>query len=212
MLIILLVYNSLFTAGMPVFETAIQRSISRVKDVTLVGNLIHSGILVSIPEGSLSPEEEVDLLIRPCSSGPFELPAGYEPASPAYLITTTRNVKFCKDLTIKIHHYASLESQEDCDQMVFLSAEQIPVNGKSGPVYVFEEIEQSKGKFNANSEIGEIALRHFSLLKIARKVKGIINNYSVQGVRDQAVHNWAGFMFTQAHSTMQLFILVYFFC
>lgn len=52
-----------------------------------------AGVSVSIPEGALKEEDSTDLLIHPCFSGPFELPAGYESASPAYLIQPSRRVE-----------------------------------------------------------------------------------------------------------------------
>ena len=143
--------------------------------ITSQGATIHSphtGISLSIPEQALgSSERGVDLLIHPCFSGPFELPAGYESVSPAYLIQPSRRVNFHKDATLQIHHYASLRSDEDCEEMVFLSASLTPQYQESKPVYIFEEIKQSKGSFRPNSQVGEIKLRHYCLKKIARKRK-----------------------------------------
>ena len=130
----------------------------------------HTGISLSIPEQALSStEKDVDLLIHPCFSGPFELPAGYESTSPAYLIQPSRSVKIERDVTLQIHHYASLQSEEDCAEMTFLSGSPTPRYRDSKPVYVFKEIKLCKGIFKPNSQIGEIALRHFCFMTIARK-------------------------------------------
>ena len=149
---------------MPINEhiTSTETSIRRLEDV---------GISVFIPENSLSIEEEfLDLSIHPCFSGPFELPDGYKSASPTYLITHSRRVTFSKDATVRMHHYACLKSEEDCEDMVFLSASSTPVYRESGPpIYVFRMIQGAKGIFKPGNQVGKISLRHFCLLKIGKR-------------------------------------------
>ena len=133
----------------------------------------HTGISLSIPEQALSStEKDVDLLIHPCLNGPFQLPAGYESASPAYLIQPSSSVKFHRGAILRIHHYASLQSEEDCEEMAFLSATPTPQYRQSKPVYIFEEIKHRQGSFRPNSQVGEIRLQHFCLIKVGRKRKG----------------------------------------
>ena len=136
------------------------------------------GISISVPEDSLSSaEESLDLHVRACFHGPFRLPKGYRSASPAYLITVSRKVDFQKDITIRIHHHACLESEEDCANMSFLSASSTPEYGESScPVYTFRKVHGSKMKFTPGEHVGEISLRHFSFIKAAiwkrKKVEG----------------------------------------
>ncbi len=125
------------------------------------------GISLCAPQYSLSSKEAV-VHIRPCFSGPFELPDGYESASPAYLILHNK-MHFQKDIIIRIHHYANLQSEEDCEDMAFLSASSTPEYRNLHPVYTFKEIRGSKGVFKPGNQIGEVALRHFCLVKAARK-------------------------------------------
>ena len=125
------------------------------------------GIRLSIPDNSV--EESLTLLIFPCLRGPFHLPEDYVSASPAYLIKCNRKVNFQKDVTLRIHHYAHLESTSDCDDMVFLSASSTPEKWKDGPVYTFKEIEEAKGIFEPDDHVGEIMLRHFCIVKLGRK-------------------------------------------
>ena len=133
----------------------------------------HTGISLSIPEQALSStEKDVDFLIHPCFNGPFELPAGYESASPAYLIQPSSRVEFHRDATLRIHHYASLQSEEDCEEMSFLSASATPQYRQSKPVYIFEEIKRRQGSFRPNSHVGEITLQHFCFTKVGKKRKG----------------------------------------
>ena len=140
--------------------------------ITSRGTSIHLpdiGIALSIPEQAMSSTDDgVDLLIRPCYTGPFEMPTGYESASPTYLIQPSRKVNIQKDVTLEIHHHASLGSEDDCKEMAFLSASSIQ---QSSPVYVFKEITQSTGIFHPHIQVGKIAIRHFCFMKIAKRSK-----------------------------------------
>ena len=134
----------------------------------LINQLDDAGISVSVPENTLSSLQlSAELTIRPCFSGPFELPDQYEPVSPAYLICHG-NMDFQKDITIRMHHYANLQSEEDCEDMVFLSASSTPEYRDSRPVYVFKEIE-TKGIFYPGNQVGEISLRHFCFSMIGKR-------------------------------------------
>lgn len=128
-----------------------------------------TGVCVTIPEHSLGKDETVDLLIHPCFSGPFELPAGYKSASPAYLIHPSRKVSFLKPVTIQIHHYTSLLNEEDCEEMDFFSSPPTPRYRNDIPVYTFRHARKCKGKFRTKSQMGEIQLKHFCVIKIGRK-------------------------------------------
>ena len=150
--------------GLVLDQVTIPQKDITCKEVVLEG----VGICVSIPEDSLSPmEDPLTLQIYPCFTGPFQLPDDCESASPAYLIKPSRRVEFKKYVRVEIHHYACLESEEDCDDMVFLSASATPEFRESGPVYVFKEIK--KGVFQPGYQVGEIALRHFCLVKVAKR-------------------------------------------
>ena len=131
----------------------------------LICGLVDKGISVFIPENSLSiKEESLDLSIHPCFGGPFELPDGYESASPTYLITHNKRVTFSKDVTVRMHHYSCLKSDEDYEDMVFLSASSTPVYRESeSPIYIFRKIQGAKGIFKPGDQVGEISLRHFCL-------------------------------------------------
>ena len=127
------------------------------------------GICIDIPAQSLSYEDPVSLVVLPCFSGPFELPYGYESASPAYLILPSRKVTFIKDITLTIHHYTELTSEEDCEEMEFFSANLTPQYEYERPLYTFKHTWGSKGKFKINSQLGEIQLNHFCAIKTGRK-------------------------------------------
>ena len=154
--------------GINFFETIVKKTIN--SSGAQISNLVDIGICISIPEGALKPEEEpLDLVICPCFSGHFELPLDYESASPAFLIHPSRRVDIQKEVTVKIHHHASLQSEEDCEDMVFLSASSTPEYRESHPVYTFKKICGTKTAFRPGDQVGEIALRHFCLIKSAKR-------------------------------------------
>ena len=159
------------------YGSPIQESVTPAGATILSEN---TGISLSIPEHSLSHGEEIDLLIHPCLSGPFELPRGYESASPAYLIQPSRRVNLQRDVTLDIHHYANLVNEKDCHEMVFLSASTTPQFRQSRPVYVFKEIKRTKAIFTPNSQVGQIRGSHFCFIKIARRRR---KRSSIEGKR-----------------------------
>ena len=136
-----------------------------------LSHLEDAGIAVSVPEQALSASEEpLELSVHPCFTGPFKLPEGYESASPAYLIQHSTKADFQKNVTLQIQHYARLQNEDDCDKMIFFSANSTPecVDGSS-PVYTFKEIKSAKGVFRSGDQQAEIALRHFCIVKAGMK-------------------------------------------
>ena len=136
-------------------------------------NLEDVGISITFPENSLpSTDPPLEITIQPCFSGPFEMPDGIESVSPAYIIKYSRKITFLKDVILKIRHYANLQTKEDCENMVFLSASSTPEYRGSSPVYVFKEITGTKGLFRPRQEkpLGEIQLKHFSIIAIGIKL------------------------------------------
>ena len=134
-------------------------------------NLEDVGISLSIPEDALpSTDPPLEVRIRPCFSGPWEVPENLEPVSPAYIVEPSREVVFRKEVLVKIRHHANLETEEDCEGMVFLSASTTPQYRDGRPVYVFQEIAGAKGSFRPKEKqpAGEIALKTFCILGIFR--------------------------------------------
>ena len=74
-----------------------------------------------IPPGAVPEGRQLDLTVWPCSSGPFHPPDGYELASPVFLISPSFD--FSREIT---RHFLKLESEEDSERMVFLSAHPSP--------------------------------------------------------------------------------------
>ena len=128
------------------------------------------GVSISIPEDSTRKEQSLDLATG--FSGVYEMPNGVQSVSPAYLIKTTEEVTFRKDVDVTLQHNANLETMEDCKEMIFLGANLTPTqrDSDSNPVYKFEEIKGSPVEFSPGKMHGGITLsRLFSLFKIGRK-------------------------------------------
>ena len=130
------------------------------------------GISLSIPENAVSTSESsIQLEVQPCFSGPFDVPPDIELVSPAYIVKPSTEVPFKKEVQMNIRHHANLESEEDCEDMVFLSASTTPTYRGDSLVYKFREIKEEKGFFQSREEqpVGQIALKHFCILALGKR-------------------------------------------
>ena len=126
------------------------------------------GVEFRIPPGAVPEGESLDLSVWPCCSGPFQLPDGYELASPMFLISPS--FKFADEITIKMEHFVRLEDEECCDEMVFLSAPTTPQSTSDSdkePNYPCRVL--GKGIFVPGWKWGKIALTHFCFSGIGRR-------------------------------------------
>ena len=124
------------------------------------------GIEFDIPPGAVPIGRQVDLSVWPCSAGPFQLPEGYKLASPVFLIL--HSFQFLYDITLTIYHYYDLKTEEDCDDMVFLSSPSTPsVIENQKPVYLFKVL--SKGMFEPSKDYGQVSPKHFCLCAVGSK-------------------------------------------
>lgn len=164
--------------GIAFFKLAATGHITITSSETTFNHLEDMGISIYFPESALSSDEEpLKLHIRPCLSGRFELPSDYDSASPAYFIWCSKKIKFQKDITLKIHHYASLESEKHCKDMTFLSASLPPeCCRESRPVYTFKKIPGTKGVFRSGDQVGEITLRHFCAVILGKRKREVQGN------------------------------------
>lgn len=137
------------------------------------------GISIFIPENSIPDEcigdkdEGIELFILPAFSGPFAGHEDLEPVSPAYLIKTNKELKFKRDITVRIKHNACLVTEQDCKDLVFMRADSTPLHRGPlfGPIYVFHELNRSKVRFSLeDGPFGEVRINQFSLFMIWRKL------------------------------------------
>jgi len=122
------------------------------------------GIEINIPPGAVPQGKNLELQVQPCLSGPFDLPQGYQLASPIYLITPT--FEFLEEVRLSIAHFAGLDSNSDCDSMTFISSSSKPKYDPQAK-YGFKVL--SGGMFKKKEHHGVIYLKHFCLTGAAKQ-------------------------------------------
>ena len=118
------------------------------------------GISLEVPANAVPAGKTITLCGRPCLCGPFQYPEGYESLSAVYLITSKGSFK--KEVKLKMKHYGRVETEEQADQMCFLSAKCTPVSVKGKNIYDFAPI--NGGKFAVHNEEGSLTLEHFCFI------------------------------------------------
>ena len=121
------------------------------------------GIQFNIPAGAIPEWRELPLIVRPCLGGRFILPNGCLLASPVFIITP--EFKFKTEVTVCMVHFMDLRSQDECERMVFISAQPTPRGKEGKPEYHFKVFK--KGAFHTGQNDGSICLDHFCALAIA---------------------------------------------
>ena len=123
------------------------------------------GVEFDIPPGAVPEGKELELSVWPCSDGPFQLPKDYELASPVFLVSPS--FEFSCEITFTVYHFSNLETEEDCEEMVFLSASATSLCKQEKSVYQFKVLGQ--GSFRSDQKYGQISLTHFCLKAAARQ-------------------------------------------
>ena len=126
-----------------------------------------------IPPGAVPEGKELDLSVWPCVKGPFQLPNGYELASPVFLISPS--FQFSSSITLTMCHFSNLATEEDCQRMVFLSAPTTPYvrNTDNSRWYRFRIFR--KGVFSPHHEYAQVSLTHFCFASIGHKIKRLFH-------------------------------------
>ena len=135
-------------------------------------DMVDMGVSLSIQE-QLDYGEKLEFKVHPCLAGPFVLPVDYEAVSPVYLIQPSTGGEIHTDVTVCIHHCASLKSEEDCRNMRFLSASSTSQE-EGSPTYTFTEMNGVAEKFKEGNQIGEVTVNEFGLFAVAiRRNQGL---------------------------------------
>ena len=142
------------------------------------------GIAFSIPPGAVPEDKEMKLVVRPCLRGPFVPPEGYDLSSPVHIISPSYN--FLKDVQLVLYHFADLQSNEDCEQMSFISTSSSPQLTGSHPLYMFKQLKG--GVFPAGQQFGTISLRHFCGAATSRKRRSHHSPTDAKAKRHQGKH------------------------
>ena len=131
------------------------------------------GVKFDIPPGAVPEGKELDLSVWPCIKGPFQLPIGYELASPVFLISPS--FQFSSSITLTMGHFSNLETEEDCQRMVFLSAPTIPFVRETDNSCWYQFRIFRKGFFSSHLEYGQVSLTHFCFASLGRKIKRLFH-------------------------------------
>ena len=121
------------------------------------------GLKFIIPAGAVSENRPTELSVYPVACGNVTMPADCASHSPLYII---KPVQMEKEIKIRVEHNCNLESEEDCDNMVFLGVDSQP---QPDGTYVLKQIKHAKIVFNKSVQFGEIILKELQPLKIGRK-------------------------------------------
>ena len=126
-------------------------------------NWRESGFKLHTPRGAL-PAEAIPcrITVKASLSGQFEFPENSELVSPVYWISTPKNLRFSRPLTVDFQHCGTVEERDDPD-LSFVVAKctqpDLP--------YKFKFLDG--GRFDPNSSYGSISVTHFSGLGIVSK-------------------------------------------
>ena len=129
------------------------------------------GIKLKIPQNAVRAGESVDIMIQGCLDGPFVLPDETVLVSPVYLFAPPYD--FEDDITLTIEHFAKLESDEDCDDVYFVTSPTEPKRAKHGKEEeaYWEFCVYAQPTCIPKSQHGTLHLRHFCLGALARIFK-----------------------------------------
>ncbi len=135
------------------------------------------GVLFEIPKGAVPPDKVLNLTVWPCIKGPFVPPPGYQFASPVFIVVGPE-FKFEKKVLLQLSHFIHLQSSDDCEKMVFLSARstssQPTKDGNLG--YRFKVLEG--GSFEVGRSVGTISLSHFCAVAAGKEINAGNHNRS----------------------------------
>ena len=123
------------------------------------------GVEFDIPRGAVPKGKELQLSVWPTMTGPYSLPEDCSLASPVYLIKPA--FEFLCDITVKIYHFCCLETEQQCEDMFFISSPLIPSVVEGIPQYKFKVL--SKGSFEHLKTYGSVSLRHFCYKSVSKR-------------------------------------------
>lgn len=110
---------------------------------------------------------QTEVSVQSCYGGPFKLPEGVAQASPVYFLTGS-NSSMGGTARVRINHYASVTSEEDGRNMVFLQGQSVPRRERSKLVYDFTTI-IGKEEAKIGKDTGEITVQELTPLCVGKK-------------------------------------------
>ena len=120
---------------------------------------------ITAPEGTLSPTDTSDVVVRALVGGQFELPENTELISVVYAVSVSKPL--LKQVKLEIQHCADLVTQDHTSYLSFATAcitTRLP--------YQFQ-LEEG-GQFHPGNQYGSICLLHFSFKAIIKFIKRLL--------------------------------------
>ena len=123
---------------------------------------------IEVPEGSLSPEQKIDICTKAIVAGDFKMPSDCYLVSGIYQIICPE--MFSKKVTLHLSHAAFIDSEEEASHFRFYAA-----RCSTGPPYEFKELKG--GSFTAFNQHASIKVCQFSYYSVGKKGKVPKQNY-----------------------------------
>lgn len=127
------------------------------------GTIVGEGIKLVVPEHALKPGDKVTVELQACLSGRFVLPDNMALVSPVYRIAPP--CAFHRNVTLTIEHFALLERDEDCNDIVFISSPSKPKIKEDQAYWKFHVL--AAPECRPRSQHGTIEVNHFCLGALA---------------------------------------------
>ena len=126
------------------------------------------GIELTVAKNAIEPGDSVKIELQGCLGGPFKFPKHITPMSPIYRIAPP--FVFHQEVTLKMEHFAVLESPDDCEEMVFISSPTKPKmrKHKETPYWKFRVFGQPECA--SKSRYGVVRLTHFCFCGLGRRM------------------------------------------
>ena len=99
------------------------------------------GLAISIPRNAAVRDEQIE--ITASLSGAYEVPEDVTSVSPAYIIKTSREVEFRKDVDVTMQHTARLQAAEDEQDVIVMKAT-VKTPSQRGSIRKLEEMKEAK--------------------------------------------------------------------
>ncbi len=124
------------------------------------------GVSFTVPPEALSSNEEpLTFSVAPAVGGNIETPPDCHSHSPLYMISPC---SLAKEVKVTVDHTCSIDSEEDCKNMVILVPADLATAQKTG-IYKLKEA-QVEREFNVGSQIAAIKMKTLQPFRVAKKL------------------------------------------
>ena len=123
------------------------------------------GISLFIPHGAIPKGDSCTISLQACIGGPFYLPKGLQFVSPIYLAQPP--FAFHENVILSLEVFAKLESEKDCDELVFVTSPSKHDIVDKEARWKFEVNQDNEPSFHIGEKIGRIELKHFCFFGFA---------------------------------------------